>query len=283
MKKTININGKLICLESPKIMGIINVTPDSYYKDSRINPFEEEFIKKATSMIENGADIIDIGGYSSRPGADYVSMEIELERVLPAIKSLRNRFPEIIISIDTFRAKVASEAVFAGANIINDISAGDLDPWMYQTVKKLEVPYIMMHTRDDPKNMANLTNYDDFIPNLISELFKKVNKVKKTGIKDIIIDPGFGFAKTLEQNYFLLKNLKIFYNFDLPILIGLSRKSMIYKALNSTPLEALIPTTQLNFFSLLQNVQIIRVHDIKEAKDTINLINFLNQKLKKEN
>jgi len=278
MKKTININGKLICLESPKIMGVINVTPDSYYKDSRINPFEEEFIKKAKSMIENGADIIDIGGYSSRPGADFVSEEIELKRVLPAIKKLRKQFSELLISVDTFRAKVAGEAVCEGANIINDISAGDLDPMMHETVKKLGVPYIMMHTRSDPKNMLNLTNYEDFIPELVAELFKKINKLKKNGIKDIIIDPGFGFAKTMEQNYYLLKNLNIFNNFDMPVLIGLSRKSMIYKALNITPEDALVPSTQLNFYSLLQNVKIIRVHDAKEAKETINLIKLLNLK-----
>ncbi len=271
MKKTINTAGKIVSLENPLIMGIMNITPDSFHKDSRYSPFEEDFLKKADEMVTNGADILDIGGYSTRPHAEEVSVKEELERVIPTIKILKKHYPNVIISIDTFRAKVAIEAIKNGANIINDVSGGTLDHLMFDTVIKLNIPYILTHSRGNPKNMNEKAIYDDLIFDILNETFERANYLKRKGVKDIIIDPGFGFAKTLNQNYELLKNVEVFKKFDLPILIGVSRKSMLYKYLDITPEESLNATGQLNFLSLLKKVNILRVHDIKATKQTLQL------------
>ncbi len=271
MKKTINTAGKIVSLENPIIMGIMNITPDSFHKDSRYSPFEEDFLKKANEMITNGADILDIGGYSTRPHAEEVSVKEELERVIPTIKILKKYYPNVIISIDTFRAKVAIEAIKNGANIINDVSGGTLDHLMFDTVIKLNVPYILTHSRGNPKNMNEKAIYEDFVFDILNETFERANYLKRKGVKDIIIDPGFGFAKTLNQNYELLKNVEVFKKFDLPILIGISRKSMLYKYLDISPEDSLNATGQLNFLSLLKKVNILRVHDIKATKQTLQL------------
>ena len=275
MKKTINIAGKIVSLENPLIMGIINVTPDSFHKDSRYSPFEEDFLQKAYEIIREGADILDIGGYSTRPNAEEVSVKEELERVIPTIKILKKHYPNVIISIDTFRSVVAKEAIKNGAHIINDVSGGTLDNLMFETVIKLNVPYVLTHLRGNPKNMNEKTLYEDLIFDILNETFERANYLKRKGVKDIIIDPGFGFAKTLNQNYDLLKNLEVFKKFDLPILIGVSRKSMLYKYLNITPEESLNATGQIHFLSLLKEANILRVHDIKAAKHTLQLHKIL--------
>ncbi len=275
MKKTINIAGKIVSLENPLIMGIINVTPDSFHKDSRYSPFEEDFSKKAYEIIREGADILDIGGYSTRPNAEEVSVKEELERVIPTIKILKKHYPNVIISIDTFRSVVAKEAIKNGAHIINDVSGGTLDNLMFETVIKLNVPYVLTHLRGNPKNMNEKIVYEDLIFDILNETFERANYLKRKGVKDIIIDPGFGFAKTLNQNYDLLKNLEVFKKFDLPILIGVSRKSMLYKYLNITPEESLNATGQIHFLSLLKEANILRVHDIKATKHTLQLHKIL--------
>lgn len=275
MKNTINIGGKLLGFQKPIIMGIMNITPDSFHKDSRYNPFDEDFLKKASEMLENGASIIDIGGYSTRPGAKNISESEEIDRVLPAIESLMKNFKDITISIDTFRKKVAENANKAGATIINDISGGDLDSEMFPYIIKTNLPYILMHTRGTPQDMQNLTNYIDFYTEILSDCYSKANYLRKNGVKDVIIDPGFGFAKKLFQNYDMLKNLSIFQNENYPLLVGLSRKSMIYKYLQIDVEDSLEATAQLNICALLSGASIIRVHDAKSAKYTIELYNLL--------
>lgn len=275
MKNTINIGGKLLGFQKPIIMGIMNITPDSFHKDSRYNPFDEDFLKKASEMLENGVSIIDIGGYSTRPGAKNISENEEIDRVLPAIESLMKNFKGITISIDTFRKKVAENANKAGARIINDISGGDLDSEMFPYIIKTNLPYILMHTRGTPQEMQNLTNYIDFYTDILSECYSKANYLRKNGVKDVIIDPGFGFAKKLFQNYDMLKNLSIFQNENYPLLVGLSRKSMIYKYLQIDVEDSLEATAQLNICALLAGASIIRVHDAKSAKYTIELYNLL--------
>ncbi|MCP9767438.1 dihydropteroate synthase [Lacihabitans sp. LS3-19] len=256
-------------------MGILNITPDSFHKDSRFNPYEEGFLKKAKEMLDNGTSIIDIGGYSSRPGADEVTETEEIDRVTPAIEILTKNFPEITISIDTFRKNVAKIALESGAKIVNDISGGDLDKEMLPFIIDRNCPYILMHMRGNPKKMQDLIYYNDFFPEIIHEIYSKANYLRKNGVKDIIIDPGFGFAKSLEQNYSLLKNLEIFNDENYPILAGLSRKSMIYKHLKITPEESLEASTQLNMLALLKNAKIIRTHDVLAAKHTIALYELL--------
>lgn len=275
MKNTINIGGKLLGFQKPIIMGIMNITPDSFHKDSRYNPFDEDFLKKASEMLENGVSIIDIGGYSTRPGAKNISENEEIDRVLPAIESLMKNFKGITISIDTFRKKVAENANKAGARIINDISGGDLDSEMFPYIIKTNLPYILMHTRGTPQEMQNLTNYIDFYTDILSECYSKANYLRKNGVKDVIIDPGFGFAKKLFQNYDMLKNLSIFQNENYPLLVGLSRKSMIFKYLQIDVEDSLEATAQLNICALLAGASIIRVHDAKSAKYTIELYNLL--------
>ena len=272
---TINVKGKLIDLSDPIIMGILNITPDSFYDGGFYNS-EKKIIAQVKKMINDGASIIDIGGYSSRPGAEDISVESELSRVLTVIKAIRHKFPETLISIDTFRSEVAKKAVKAGADIINDISGGSLDKKMFNTVSELNVPYIIMHMKGNPRNMIKKTKYEDVLKEIIRYFSKKIHLATKAGIKDIIIDPGFGFAKNVEQNFNILNNLDYLKYLDKPILIGVSRKSMIYKTLEVTPKDALNGSTVLHTISLLKGAKIIRTHDVKEANEAIKLVSQLN-------
>jgi|TARA_R110002096_G_scaffold156741_5_gene321424 dihydropteroate synthase len=270
-KITLQIKGKLFALNEPWIMGIINSTPDSFYDKSRTSGKEEDFLEKAAQMIEDGAHILDIGGYSSRPGAAPVSEKEELKRVIHVIKSIKDRFPDNLVSIDTFRSEVAKEAVMAGADIVNDISGGELDRQMLDTVGGLGVPYICMHMKGTPQSMQNFSDYVDMEKEIQYFFSEKVNKCKKAGIKDVILDIGLGFSKTLEQNYELIKNFSYFKSLQLPVLIGVSRKSMIYKLLKISPEEALNGTTALHMATLINGANILRVHDVKEANETLKL------------
>lgn len=270
-KITLQIKGKLFALNEPWIMGIINSTPDSFYDKSRTSGKEEDFLEKAAQMIEDGAHILDIGGYSSRPGAAPVSEKEELKRVIHVIKSIKDRFPDNLVSIDTFRSEVAKEAVMAGADIVNDISGGELDRQMLDTVGGLGVPYICMHMKGTPQSMQNFSDYVDMEKEIQYFFSEKINKCKKAGIKDVILDIGLGFSKTLEQNYELIKNFSYFKSIQLPVLIGVSRKSMIYKLLKISPQEALNGTTALHMAALINGANILRVHDVKEANETLKL------------
>lgn len=277
----INCKGQLIDLSSPKVMGILNVTPDSFY-DGGENDSEQIILDKVQGMINDGATFIDIGAYSSKPNAEFVAEEEELHRILPIVKLLVKVFPTIIISVDTFRSKVAKASIEAGASIINDISAGELDENMMQTAATLKVPYIMMHMRGTPKTMQSLTDYQDIIKEMLFYFSEKVSKARSLGISDLIIDPGFGFAKTLEQNFEVMDKLELFQMLDLPLLSGVSRKSMIYKTLGNDPSEALNGTTVLNTISLMKGASILRVHDVKEAVEAVKLFEKMRFK-KKEN
>ena len=271
---TINCNGKLVDLSSPKVMGILNVTPNSFYdggKHKNINTI----IHQVDKMLSDGASFIDIGAYSSKPSAEFVSETEESKRLLLVLKEIVNTFPNIIISVDTFRANVARIAVENGAAIVNDISAGLLDENMLATVADLKVPYIMMHMRGNPQTMQSLTDYKDIVKEMIFYFSERVAKARSFGISDIIIDPGFGFAKTLEQNYEVLNKLELFSILDLPLLAGISRKSMIYKVLENTAQEALNGTTVLNTIAVQKGAKIVRVHDVKEAVECIKLVDKL--------
>lgn len=257
-------------LSQPKVMGILNVTPDSFYDGGKYN-LEAELENQVAKLISEKADFIDIGGYSTRPNASDVSVEEEWERVKSGIMAVRNQSEEIYISVDTFRAEIAKKAIEFGANLINDISGGSLDSKMFQTVANLQVPYIIMHTRGTPQTMKQLTQYDNILDEILNYFVDRIGKLKALGVKDIIIDLGFGFAKTIEQNYFLLKNLAVFKELELPILVGVSRKSMIYKKLKIQPNEALNGTTALNTIALQNGANILRVHDVKEAKQVVKL------------
>ena len=270
-----NINGNLVSLDEPQVMGILNVTPDSFYAESRVNQ-ETAILKRAEKMIEEGAFILDIGGYSTRPGAEDISTEEETRRVVQAIALIRSKFPETLISIDTFRSAVAKAAVESGANIINDVSGGTIDNQMFKLVAESKVPYILMHMRGTPQTMKNLNQYDNLLIDIGKELADKCQQLKSLGVADIIIDPGFGFAKSIAQNYELLRNLGYFKRLGFPILAGLSRKSMIYKTLNTEAEYALNGTTALNMVALQQGASILRVHDVKEARETITLFKALN-------
>lgn len=269
---SINRRGELIEFSRPQVMGILNITPDSFYADSRAT-HEEEIASRIEQIISEGANIIDIGAYSSRPGAEVVSVEEEYQRLKLGMRILRSIDSNILVSVDTFRADVARKAIDnLGADIINDISGGDLDEKMFETAAQLNVPYILMHMRGTPKNMASMTDYTNVTVEVIKSLADKVNRLALLGVNDVIVDPGFGFSKTIEQNYELLKNLEIFHELDRPMLVGVSRKSMIYKPLNSTPQEALNGTTVLNTIALLTGASILRVHDVKEAVEAIKLV-----------
>lgn len=254
-------------------MGILNVTPDSFYKESRVTLDYNSIQKKAVQLISEGADIIDIGAYSSRPGATDVPIEEEIRRLSLGISAIRDLNSEILISVDTFRSDVAKYTIERlGANIINDISGGLLDPYMYETIAGINVPYIINHMRGTPQNMQDLTDYNNITSDIISDLKNKIEKLSYMGVNDIIIDPGFGFSKTLEQNYQLLNQLEIFSILERPILVGISRKSMIYKTLNSSADDAQNGTTVLNSIAILNGASILRVHDVKMATETIKLI-----------
>lgn len=255
-------------------MGIVNVTPDSFY-DGGKSFSEKEIINQASKMLDQGATFLDVGGYSSRPGAAEVSVKEEIERVLLAVNSILKHFPEAIISVDTFRSEVARTAIENGAAIINDISGGDLDKDMPQTVGELKVPYILMHMRGTPETMTTLTDYKNVTTEVIEDLSKKIARAKEAEINDIVVDPGFGFAKNIEQNFQLLSDLDLFKNLEAPILVGVSRKSFIYKTLGLTPKEALNGTTSINTISLLKGASILRVHDVKEAVECVKLFKNL--------
>ncbi|NNC45384.1 MAG: dihydropteroate synthase, partial [Winogradskyella sp.] len=263
---TINCNGILIDLTSPKVMGILNVTPDSFYDGGTLTD-NKTLLTKVESMLNDGATFIDVGGYSSRPGADDITVEEELNRVIPKITLILKHFPEILISVDTFRSKVAVEAISCSAAMVNDISAGHLDDQMIPTVGSLGVPYVMMHMRGTPQTMKQLTVYDDLIKELNLYFAKRIALAIEHKINDIIIDPGFGFAKTIDQNFELLKHLELLKISERPLLAGVSRKSMIYKTLNTTSKQALNGTTALNMLALNNGASILRVHDVKEAME----------------
>lgn len=268
---TINCKGTLIDLTQPKVMGILNCTPDSFFDGGKYKA-ETEFIKQAERILTEGADFIDVGAYSTKPNADFVSEEEELARMVPAVELILKHFPEAIISADTFRAAVAKAAIEAGAAIVNDIAAGGLDDKMIQTVGELKVPYIMMHMRGTPQTMTKLTDYEDIVKEMLLYFSQKTAEARSFGIDDIIIDPGFGFAKILQQNYEVLNKMELFKMTELPILAGVSRKSMIYKLLGITPQEALNGTTVLNTIALSKGANILRVHDVKEAVEVVKIM-----------
>ena len=271
---TINCKGILLDLNSPKVMGILNITPDSFY-DGGMYKDEISILNQTEKMLVDGATFIDVGAYSSRPGAAEVSEEEELKRIVPVIELLIKKFPDIIISVDTFRSKVAKETISLGAAIINDISGGNLDSKMYETIAKLEVPYILMHMAGTPKTMQNNPTYEDVTKDLIYFFSEKTDQLHRLNVSDIIIDVGFGFGKTIEHNFQLLRNMSLFQHLDKPILAGLSRKSMLYKTLDITAQEALNATTSANTIALLNGANILRVHDVKEAVEAVTLVNQL--------
>ncbi|WP_162417612.1 dihydropteroate synthase [Cyclobacterium roseum] len=270
-KITLQIKGKLFALDSPWIMGVINSTPDSFFPGSRTATIQKEVLDKAESMISHGARILDIGGYSTRPGAAFVPEETELKRVISVITDIKARFPEILLSIDTFRSRIAKEAVAAGADLVNDISGGTMDAAMHETIGGLGVPYICMHMKGTPQTMQAQTDYDHLEKEMLYFFSEKIRSCNEAGIKDVIVDIGLGFSKTLEQNYRLIRHLSHFKILQLPLLVGLSRKSMIYKLLNLSPEEALNGSTALHMAALINGANILRVHDVKEANETIKL------------
>lgn len=271
---TINCKGQLIDVSTPKVMGILNVTPDSFYDGGKYKN-ESEILSQIYVMLKDGATFIDIGAYSSRPNAEHVSEDEELKRVLPIIELAQKEFPEVLISIDTFRSEVAKQSINNGATLINDISAGHLDNNMLQTVANLQVPYIMMHMKGTPQTMQKHTQYDNLVKDILFYFSERIANARALGIVDMIIDPGFGFAKTTEQNFELLNHLELFKMLELPLLAGISRKSMIYKTLENSPKEALNGTTVLNTIALQKGAKLLRVHDVKEAVECVKLLNQL--------
>jgi len=274
--KSINCNGTLIDLTSPKVMGILNITPDSFFDGGKYKN-ETEIISQVEKMLAEGATFIDVGAYSSRPGAKHISEQEELERILPVVKTLVKEFPEILISIDTFRGNIAEKCIESGACIINDISAGSIDPTLFKTIAKLQVPYIIMHMQGTPQNMQANPTYKNIVTDILNFFSKKIFELRALGVNDIIADVGFGFGKTIEQNYSLLNNLALFQNLEIPLLTGVSRKSMLYKPLELTPEKALNATTVANTIAVLNGTAILRVHDVKEAVETIKIIELLNK------
>lgn len=269
MQMSIKVRGHLFEMTRAQVMGIVNVTPDSFFAGSRVG--ESNIVQRVGEMLDDGADIIDIGGYSTRPGAAEVSAEEEISRLVPAIGIIRDKFPDVIISVDTFRADVARKCIVAGANIINDIGGGDLDSEMFSTVAELGVPYILMHMRGTPSTMQSMTDYHDIVADVLQDLAFKTDKLHQMGVTDVILDPGFGFAKTIDQNYELLASLSAFESLGCPILVGISRKTMIWKELGIKPDEALNGTTAINMLALQNGANILRVHDVKEAAQTVRL------------
>lgn len=272
MIKSININGELLDFSTPLVMGILNVTPDSFYSGSR-KQSEEEIVSRVCQILEEGGKIVDIGGQSTTPTSTLIPAKEELKRLEPTLRLVRKEFPNTILSIDTFYSEVAGPAVEKyGVNIINDISGGQIDDNMFETVARLNVPYILMHMRGTPQTMQQHTRYDNFIQDILYYFSEKISKLNLLGVNDIIIDPGFGFSKTTDQNYQLMAYLKYFNIFDVPILVGISRKSMIYKLLECTPQESLNGTSALNTFALLSGANILRVHDVKEAVECVKIV-----------
>lgn len=271
LQQTINCGGKLIDLSEPICMGILNVTPDSFYDGGVYNRGIELIIKRAGEMLEEGASIIDIGGMSSRPGARLIDIEEELQRVIPTIKALLSAFPDIVLSVDTLRTEVARQAVDSGATLINDISAGQIDKEMFEYIGRSGVPYVLMHMQGLPATMQQNPTYGDIIVEITDFFINKISLLRQLGVKDIILDPGFGFGKTLNQNYTLLKNISAFHILECPVLVGVSRKSMVNKVLDISPEMALNGTTALHMVALINGASILRVHDVKEAMETIKL------------
>lgn len=272
---TLNIKGELLSLEKPLVMGILNVTPDSFYEGSR-KQTESSIRNRIETIINEGGDIIDVGGYSSRPDAKDTSADEEMRRLEPALKIICKDFPNTIVSVDTFRAEIARRCVEEfGIAMVNDISGGDLDKDMFSTIADLRVPYIMMHMRGTPQTRQQNTDYDNLTADIMTELSAKVERLHLMGVHDIILDPGFGFSKTLEQNYELMRHLKDFELFGMPILVGVSRKSMIYKLLDCTPGESLNGTSVLHTYALMNGANILRVHDVKEAVETVKIYRML--------
>ena len=268
----INANGKLMDLSEPQVMGILNVTPDSFYAGSRAET-ERDITQRIHQIVNEGASIIDIGAYSSRPNAQHISAEEEMSRLRTGLELIRKHYPEAIVSVDTFRADIARMCVEEyGVAIINDISAGNMDEQMFSTIARLGVPYIIMHMKGTPQNMQENPHYDHFLKEIFYYFSEKVQKLRDLGAKDIIIDPGFGFGKTIEHNYELMNHLEEFHLFELPILVGISRKSMIYRLLGITPEEALNGTTALNTIALTKGAHILRVHDVKEAVECVKIV-----------
>lgn len=272
--QTINVGGKLLDLTQPKVMGIVNLTPDSFYTGSRFTT-ETEVVTQAQKMLLEGANILDLGAYSTRPGASDVSAEEEAKRLLPAIKAIKSNFPNAIISVDTFRANIARLAIEAGADMINDVSGGEFDAKMFTTVAELQVPYILMHNRGTLQTMHQLNNYGNLMADIILYFTSKISQLRTLGVNDIVLDPGFGFAKDVAQNFELLNCFKQLEILELPVLAGLSRKSMIWKSLNIDPNNALNGTSILNTIALQNGAKILRVHDVKEAVECIKLMEIL--------
>ena len=269
---TINVGGKLMDLSEPQVMGILNVTPDSFYSASRKNS-EQEIADRVTAILAEGGSIIDIGAYSSRPGADHISDEEEMARLRSGLQILRKIAPDAVVSVDTFRADVAKMCVEEyGVQMINDISGGELDDRMFRTVAELGIPYILMHMKGNPQTMQQEPHYDDLLTEMLRYFGSKVQQLHELGVKDIILDPGFGFAKTLEHNYELMNRMHDLQVLELPMLVGISRKSMIYRLLGSTPEEALNGTSVLNTLALLKGASILRVHDVKEAVEVVQIV-----------
>ena len=273
--QTINCRGQLIDISTPAVMGIINITPDSFFIGSRFNS-EAAILERVGQIVDEGGSMVDVGAYSSRQGAENVSADIELARLLPALKVIRDRYPNLIVSVDTFRAEVAERVVTEGfADIINDISGGEMDGAMFDTVARLKVPYILMHMQGTPDTMQLNPTYRDVVADVSLWLSERVDKLRSMGVNDIIIDPGFGFGKTVEHNYSMLNRLDEFRLFQLPLLVGFSRKSMIYKVLDGDPEGSLNGTTALNTVALLKGANILRVHDVKEAVECVKLVSEL--------
>lgn len=272
---TINCKGILVDLSSPKVMGILNVTPNSFFDGGKYKN-EIEILAQVEKMLLYGATFIDIGAYSSKPNAEFVSEQEEISRIVPVVNLILKHFPETMISIDTFRSEVAKASIESGAAIINDIAAGNLDDKMFEIIAKYNVPYIMMHMRGNPQTMQTLTDYDDIVKEMLFYFSEKVAEARRFGINDLIIDPGFGFAKTTLQNYEVFQKMEFFNILELPILVGISRKSMIYKTLDTTIENALNGTTVLNTLALTKGAKILRVHDVKEAMECVTLFNKIN-------
>jgi dihydropteroate synthase len=269
-----NCKGQLIDLSTPKVMGILNITPNSFFDGGKYKN-ETELLERVEKMLDEGAAFIDVGAYSSKPNAEFVSEEEEISRIIPVVNVLQKHFPDILLSIDTFRAGVAQRCIENGAAIINDISAGKLDDKMLETIARFQVPYIMMHMKGTPQTMQTFTQYGDIIKEILFYFSERIAVARALGINDLIVDPGFGFAKTLEQNYEVMQKLELFQMLELPLLIGISRKSMIYKTLDINAETALNGTTVLNTIALTKGAKILRVHDVKEAVESVRLFNFI--------
>lgn len=274
--KTININGQLIDFAIPRVMGILNVTPDSFFDGGRYTS-DADILNKVGSMLEEGASFIDVGAYSTRPGAKDIPEKDEEARAVHAVRIIKKEYPDATVSIDTFRSRVARACAGEGAGMVNDISAGELDACMLETVAGLGIPYIAMHSRGNPQTMSKLTEYGDLLKDITNYFHQRLHLMQQLGLKDIIVDPGFGFAKTVEQNFVLLKNLEYYRIFGRPVLVGLSRKSLIWKTLSKQPDDALNGTTVLNTIAIIKGANILRVHDVKEAIEIIRLVTRMNE------